>query len=64
MTKWQLYNLLSQTEPLPGYFVASDGNQYLGILQSVQREDGSGSSFNLTIANQSGTATFHIRTVD
>jgi hypothetical protein len=64
MTKWQLFNLLSQVCPMPGYFVASDGKQYLGILQSVQREDGSGSSFNITIANQSGTITIHIRTTD
>jgi hypothetical protein len=64
MTKWQLFEALSEYTSMPRRFTASDGTEYVGILQSVEREDGSGHSFNLRIANQSGQATFHIRTID
>ena len=64
MTIWPLYKALAEEYPLPRDFTASNGTRYFGILQSIEREDGSGHSFNLTIANQSGRATFHVRTTD
>ena len=64
MTKWLLTLCLYGEDVMPQSFTASDGQRYFGILQSVQREDGSGHSFNITIANQSSTATFHVRTTD
>jgi hypothetical protein len=64
MTKWELYNLLGAEHTMPHPFTASDGARYVGILQAVEREDGSGRSFNLRIANQSGEITVHLRTID
>ncbi len=64
MSKWQLFSLLATADTLAGHFKASNGNVYFGLLQSVQREDGTGSSFNITVANQSGSVTFHVRTTD
>jgi hypothetical protein len=43
----------------------SQGLYHCGLLLVLQREDGSGSSFNVTIqAEQGGYETFHLRTVD
>lgn len=64
MTKWQLFKALGGEHPLPRHFTAVDGAQYFGILQAVEREDGSGHCFNVRIANQSGMATFHVQTED
>lgn len=62
MTKWRLAQLLFDPCGLPLDFIASNGTHYYGILQSIERADGS--SFNLTVANQSGKATFHMWTTD
>lgn len=64
LTKYQLTQLLFTKSPDPIHFHDSQGQQYFGLLQSVQREDGTGSSFNVTIAGHGGTATFHLRTID
>lgn len=65
MSKWQLFNLLAERMPeQPHSFYGSDGLVYRGWLQSIQREDGSGSSFNVTVADREGTYTFHLRTKD
>jgi hypothetical protein len=64
MTKWQLFKALDKEHSLPRHFIANDGTLYFGILQSIEREDGSGHSFNLRIGTQNGQATFHIRTED
>jgi hypothetical protein len=63
-TKWLLSKTLFGNDPMPQHFVASDGAHYFGILQSIEREDGSGQSFNVRIANQSGNTTFHVKTED
>jgi hypothetical protein len=63
MTKAQLFAMLGMRDLQPTRFADSNGVEYFGILQSVQREDGSGGSFNVTIANQSGYKTFHLRTI-
>ena len=63
-TKRELDNALWGEHPLPRHYYDSQGQQYFGILQSVQREDGSGHSFNVTIAGHGGTVTFHLRTID
>jgi hypothetical protein len=64
MSKWQLFSLLADADARPRHFTATTGVQYFGLLQSVARESGSGSSFNVTVANQSGSITFHLRTID
>jgi hypothetical protein len=55
--------MLGMRDLQPTRFADSNGVEYFGILQSIQREDGSGGSFNVTIANQSGYKTFHMRTI-
>ena len=64
VTKLDLFWMLGIAQPMPRHFVASDGTEYYGILQSIERGNGSGHSFNVKIANQSGEATFNILTGD
>lgn len=65
MTKFQLFNLLAAEYTMIHDFVSSGQFHYRGILRSIEREDGSGSSFNVTIDTGNGNgATFHIRTID
>jgi hypothetical protein len=64
LTKFELALLLFTKAPNPIHLYDSKGQQYFGLVQSVQREDGTGSSFNVTIAGHGGTATFHVRTID
>ena len=64
MTKWELFKMLGGEHPLPRHFTDASGNRYFGILQSIEREDGSGHSFNVRIANQSGETTIHLKTCD
>lgn len=64
MTKWELFKALAGEHPLPRHFTDASGNRHFGILQSIEREDGSGHSFNVRIANQSGQTTIHLRTND
>lgn len=47
-------------------FADSSGKLHCGTLASVQREDGSGSSFNLTYYPKygKGTVSAHVRTID
>lgn len=45
MTRWQILSALTQSGP--AWITLDDGRT--GILQSVQRESGSGRDFNLTI---------------
>ena len=35
-----------------------------GYLESMEREDGGGSSFNITLATMQGSKTFYVRTID
>jgi hypothetical protein len=60
MTKWQLLSLLT-TREVP-YLTLPDNRQ--GVLDSVQREDGSGKSFNLTVKLRGEVVTVHVRTTD
>jgi hypothetical protein len=70
MTKMQLCNRLFSSVHGDNWqtWQASDGTIYEGYLDSIQREDGSGSSFNVTInlsvADGYKTVTFHLRTID
>ena len=54
MTKWQLFSALGgKAFPNRGNLIDcndSSGTPRLGFVHNVQREDGSGSSFNLTIS--------------
>jgi hypothetical protein len=67
MTKFQLFMALTTkgaaTISFPDHFGVT------GILQSVQREDGSGSSFNVTIlrvtpSGRNVRETYYVRTID
>ena len=64
MTKWELFKMLGGEHPLPRHFTDNNGQTYYGTLQAMEREDGSGHSFNVRIANQSGQTTIHLRTND
>jgi hypothetical protein len=64
MTKWQLFKALAGEYSSPRLFIDSNGIRHFGILQSIEREDGSGHSFNVRIADQSRQTTIHIRTID
>ena len=64
MTKWELFKMLGGEHPLPRHFTDASGNLHFGILQSIEREDRSGQSFNVRIANQSGETTIHLNTCD
>ncbi len=58
-TKYQLTNALFSGGPL------KTTNANFKIVNGVQREDGSGKSFNVTGVDQGGrTVTVHVRTLD
>lgn len=59
MTKFTLFSLLATDR---SQVVTISGVR--GILSAVQREDGSGSSFNVTLWTPHGYKTVHVRTVD
>ncbi len=64
LTKWELFSLLAESDAPARHVTDSNGNVIFGLLLGVSREDDSGSSFNVTVANQSGNTTFHVRTID
>lgn len=69
MTKWELFKALGAEYPLPRHFTDASGGRHCGYLQSVERENGSGHSFNVTInpdGNDRGLSpkTFYVRTSD
>lgn len=65
MTKNRLSSMLFGKMDDAQFFTSSSGKHYVGYLISVQKEDGSGSSFNITINGcDNKSYTFHIRTVD
>ena len=64
MTKWELFKTLSEEHCLPRAFCDANGFRHFGVLQSIEREDGSGHSFNVRIETEKGKETFHVRTRD
>jgi hypothetical protein len=65
ISKWQLFGMLAadrNAEPVEIF--DSNGRPHSGLLSSVQREDGSGCSFNVTLSTAAGSETFHVRTKD
>lgn len=74
MTKYQLMLALcgsngADVSRSPNYlsFTDSRGKGHCGLIQSVQREDGSGSSFNVSyrgLTNGAVCTTVHVRTID
>ncbi len=65
MTKLQLAGLLFYNGVVEVGITDSSGTTHNGILTKVQREDGSGSSFNVTMHDEQGErCTFHMRTDD
>lgn len=64
MTKYQLFQALATRGTELSECTASNGRVYRGILQTVEREDGSGHSFNVTLDTCNGKTTIHVRTSD
>lgn len=65
MTKFNLMRLLFSNGAIAWKFTSSGGTVYRGYLLSVQREDGSGSSFNVEIVDGDYKHhIFHLRTID
>lgn len=60
MTKYQLISALVSSET--PYITLPDGTR--GILTAIQRESGSGSSFNVTLDVSGRTVTRYVRTID
>ena len=63
-TKWDLFRYLGGEYALPVTLFDGCGDAHVGTLESVEREDGSGHSFNVRIRNDRGQETFHFRTQD
>ena len=62
-----LFSLLTRNPNYnpPTSFIDSSGRLHVGCLLSIEREDGSGRSFNLTIATQQNDKeTFHLRFIE
>lgn len=49
MTKFQLASLLFAKTPTTQTIIDNNGCKWTGIVSSIQREDGSGRSFNVTM---------------
>lgn len=68
MSKFQLMQLLFSAENEAVNFPIREGGitRYIkGYISQIQREDGSGRSFNITIRTpELTTHTFHLRTID
>jgi len=66
MTKWELFKGLAAEHPLPRHFTDANGFRHYGTVAAVEREDGSGHSFNVRINPDKGDkpVTFHLRTAD
>lgn len=64
MTYFQLMLALKSTEP--GAIVDANGVAHYGVVQGIQKEDGSGKCWNLTQLRYSDgeRITFFVRTVD
>lgn len=65
-TKWELFRWLAGEYPLPRHWKDSSGADHYGTITAVEREDGRGHSFNVTIRPAEGgnPETFHLRTSD
>lgn len=65
MTKYQIAELLFTPRAREVGITDSQGTTHHGYLSKVEREDGSGSSFNVTMRDEQGErCTFHVRTSD
>lgn len=68
MTKFHLASLLFMSRYPANHattIVASNGEHYTGFLCAIEREDGSGQSFNVTFRTPRGDRiTIHVRTID
>lgn len=52
LSKWRLFELLGHSGGYEVTIYGPSGKAVRGILSAVQREDGSGSSFNITLSGQ------------
>lgn len=58
VSKFQLINFFMNRTVCK--ILDSNGKPHSGIISSIQHEDGSGKSFNISMGND----TFHLRTID
>ena len=64
VSKWELFSTLACNGQANIVLQRANGN-VVGILQSVQRESGSGNSFNVCLMLNNGKLqTFHVYTTD
>jgi len=66
MTKFTLMEYLFSAMSFPRTWKGNDGKEVYGHLLAVTREDGSGSSFNLLVADDATGVkhSIYIRTID
>ncbi len=64
MTKWYLFSLLALNEPVISTIRAADGTYIDGIVLSVERESGSGRTFNVTMDRNGSKFVIFVRTLD
>lgn len=64
MTRYQLMSIMFSNTGHECLFRDSQGKEYMGYLMSMEREDGSGRCFNLTIRTKQGEMTIFVRTQD
>jgi hypothetical protein len=64
ITKWTLMFRMFHPNKGPWDWQDSNGKHHSGHMQSIQNEDGSGSSFNVTISDKGNQTTIHLRTID
>ena len=66
MTKWYLFSLLSQEGSKTATIRDVNYNYHDGIVVGIEREDGSGRSFNVKLYRSSDQkqVNIHVRTID
>lgn len=66
MTKWYLFMCFTAKGSSISNIVDSQNVKHTGIITTIEREDGSGRSFNVTMleAGKYQPVKFHVRTID
>jgi hypothetical protein len=64
VTKWKLFAAFGSGEPIVLTGVSSGEGLITGIIQAIEREDGSGRSWNVTVYCDNSRRTVYVRTVD
>mgnify|MGYP001585095164 FL=1 len=62
MTKWKLFDSMCHGTEIVLESTTKRGKTYRGIVNTIQREDGSGHNFNVTL--DTSDVTVFVRTID